>query len=299
MTIALHKLAANRGGDRVNAAQTELVRDRGRGDWVSRFVVSVIMNLCFIPCPPPVMATPQNFQGQMRLHDRVVARKSDERLQIPAHKRGDEKKDIARSVGFPMRNAQSECQERHAPHACGTTIIPEPTPRSTTGTTTVTPTTIREAAEADWPQVWALFRTVAEAGDVFAYDEHTTEAVARKLWFDPPATCFVAELEGQFAGTYYIRPNQPGRGNHVANAGYMVAPGYRGRGLARALCEHSLEAARGRGFTAMQFNFVVASNAGAVRVWEACGFAVVGRLPGVFRHRELGLVDALVMFRRL
>lgn len=158
---------------------------------------------------------------------------------------------------------------------------------------------IRPAVEADWPGVWELFRLVAAGGDVFAYDEGTTEEVGRKVWFDPLVTCFVAEIDGQFAGTYYVRPNAAGRGGHVANAGYMVAPAFRGRGLARAMCEHSLGAARRLGFTAMQFNFVVASNAAAVRTWEACGFSVVGRVPGAFRHRELGLVDALVMHRLL
>lgn len=138
---------------------------------------------------------------------------------------------------------------------------------------------IRSATEADWPQVWALFQSVAAAGDVFAYDEATSEEVARKLWFDPPAACFVYEVDGAFAGTYYVRPNHPGRGNHVANAGYMVAPDFRGRGLAVAMCEHSLDAARRLGFTAMQFNFVVSTNTAAVRAWERCGFAVVGRLP--------------------
>jgi len=79
----------------------------------------------------------------------------------------------------------------------------------------------------------------------------------------------------------------------------MVMPTFRGRGLARTMCEHSLDTARRLGFTAMQFNFVVASNVAAVRTWEACGFAVVGRVPGAFRHAELGFVDALVMFRVL
>ncbi len=152
--------------------------------------------------------------------------------------------------------------------------------------------TIRDATEADWANVWALFRSVAAAGDVFAYDETTTEAVAQKLWFDSPAHCLICEVEDRFAGTYYVRPNQPGRGDHVANAGYMVAPEFRGRGLAVALCEHSLETAKRLGFTAMQFNFVVSANAAAVRAWERCEFAVVGRLPGAFRHAELGLVDA-------
>ena len=157
----------------------------------------------------------------------------------------------------------------------------------------------REATEADWPAVWALFQSVAARGDVFAYDESTTEAVARKLWFDAPAVCFVCEEAGRLAGTYYVRPNHPGRGSHVANAGYMVAPEFRGRGLAVAMCAHSLETARRLGFSAMQFNFVVGTNAAAVHAWEKCGFAVVGRLPSAFRHKELGFVDALVMFRSL
>src|SRR5262245_2677005 len=124
--------------------------------------------------------------------------------------------------------------------------------------------TIREAAEADWPAVWAMFREVVAAGDSFAYDESTPEDVARKLWFEPPAVCHVAEDEGRVIGTYYVRPNQPGRGGHVANGGYMVAAAARGRGLASALCSHSIETARRLGFTAMQFNFVVATNTAAV-----------------------------------
>jgi GNAT superfamily N-acetyltransferase len=162
-----------------------------------------------------------------------------------------------------------------------------------------TTATIREAIPTDWPVIWTLFRAVAAAGDVFAYDESTPEEVARKLWFDPPAVCFVAEEGGRVVGTYYVRPNQPGRGAHVANGGYMVVPKARGRGLARLLCEHSLETVRRLGYSAMQFNFVVATNTSAVRVWERCGFTVVGRLPGAFRHRERGLVDVLVMYRDL
>ena len=160
-------------------------------------------------------------------------------------------------------------------------------------------TTIRDATPADWPAIWALFREVAASGEVFAYDEGTTEEVARKLWAEPPAVAFVAEEAGEIVGTYFVRPNQPGRGNHVANAGYMVASSARGRGIASAMCEHSLDTARRLRFAAMQFNFVVSTNASAIRVWEKHGFAVVGRLPGAFRHMELGFVDVLVMFRVL
>jgi len=159
--------------------------------------------------------------------------------------------------------------------------------------------TIRPATAHDWPTIWAMFQHVTAAGDAFAYDTDTPEAVARKLWAEPPARAFVAECEREVIGTYYVRPNQPGRGAHVANAGYMVATSAQGRGLASALCEHSLATARQLGFRAMQFNFVVSTNSAAVRVWEKHGFRVIGRVPAAFRHDTLGLVDALIFYREL
>jgi ribosomal protein S18 acetylase RimI-like enzyme len=53
------------------------------------------------------------------------------------------------------------------------------------------------------------------------------------------------------------------------------------------------------GFRAMQFNFVVSTNTGAVRLWQRLGFEIVGTLPGVFQHQKLGFVDAFVMFKQL
>jgi len=157
--------------------------------------------------------------------------------------------------------------------------------------------TIRPATDADWPAVWQSFRAVCAAGDSFAYDADTPEAVARKLWFDPPATPFIAEDAGTFLGTYYLRPNQPGRGSHVANGGYMVTEAARGRGLAEAMCRHSIETAKQLGYRAIQFNYVVSTNTAAVRAWVKCGFAVVGTLPGAFRHADGRFVDVFVMWR--
>ena len=159
--------------------------------------------------------------------------------------------------------------------------------------------TIKGATDADWPTIWHLFREVAVAGDAFAYDAETPEEIAHKLWFEAPARAFVAELDGRVVGTYYVRPNQPGRGAHVANAGYIVADDARGHGIASALCAHSLDTARQLGFQAMQFNFVVSTNVAARRVWEKHGFAIVGRLPRAFRHAILGFVDVLVLHREL
>jgi ribosomal protein S18 acetylase RimI-like enzyme len=79
----------------------------------------------------------------------------------------------------------------------------------------------------------------------------------------------------------------------------MTAADATGRGVARAMCAHSLEHARAAGYRAMQFNIVVSTNERAVRLWQAMGFEIVGRLPEAFDHPRLGYVDALVMYRRL
>jgi ribosomal protein S18 acetylase RimI-like enzyme len=116
---------------------------------------------------------------------------------------------------------------------------------------------------------------------------------------EAPAVPHVAEDAGHVVGTYTLRPNQRGLGDHVANCSYMTHPDARGRGVADAMCAHSLDTARERGFRAMQFNFVVASNEAAVHLWQKHGFAIVGRVPGAFRHAQLGDVDVLVMHRAL
>lgn len=159
--------------------------------------------------------------------------------------------------------------------------------------------TIREIGPDEFELVWPIFRAVVAAGDTYAYAPDTPLEEARALWTAPPARCFVAERDGAPIGTYRLKPNQPGLGDHVANAGYMVAPEARGHGIATRLCEHSLDAARTAGFRAMQFNFVVSTNEAAVRLWWRQGFEIVGRVPRAFRHAQQGPTDVLVMFRDL
>lgn len=160
---------------------------------------------------------------------------------------------------------------------------------------------IREIAASEFELAWPIFREVLAAGDTYTYPSNLSPEQARTMWTAPPARCFVAEAEGQALGCYRLAPNQlPGSpGDHVANGSYMVAEAARGRGIGEALCRHSLETARASGYAAMQFNFVVASNTAAVRLWQRCGFAVVGTLPGAFRHPRFGPVDGLVMYRAL
>ena len=154
-------------------------------------------------------------------------------------------------------------------------------------------------ATADHDAIWAILEPTFRAGETYPIPRDIPRTEALAYWHSPGHAVFVAENGDTVVGTYYLRANNRGGGAHVANCGYAVAPHAFGRGIARAMCAHSLDQARARGFTAMQFNFVIASNERAVRLWQDLGFANVGRLPGAFRHPRLGLVDAYVMVRNL
>ena len=158
---------------------------------------------------------------------------------------------------------------------------------------------IRPAQPDDFDRIWPIFAEIAQAGDTYAYPTDIGYDDARHHWMDAPARTYVAEADGDILGTYFIKTNHDGPGDHVCNCGYMVSSAARGRGLATAMCEHSQTVALELGYQAMQFNFVASSNEGAWRLWNKLGFETVGRLPNAFAHPELGYVDALVMYKWL
>jgi ribosomal protein S18 acetylase RimI-like enzyme len=159
--------------------------------------------------------------------------------------------------------------------------------------------TIRAATSGDRGAIWKILEPMIRRGDTYTLPSDLSEQDALAYWFAPGHEVFVWEEGDEILGTYFLRANQKGGGAHVANCGYVTAEKAQGRGIARAMCEHSLERAKERGFLAMQFNFVVSTNARAVKLWESLGFEIVGRLPKAFRHPEMGLVDALVMYKQL
>ena len=159
--------------------------------------------------------------------------------------------------------------------------------------------TIRPATDTDHDAIWAILEPVVREGASYPLDPDISREEAFTYWFAAGKQVFVAEEGDAVLGTYYLKPNSTGLADHVANAGYMTLPQARRRGVARAMALDSFERARAAGFTAMQFNLVVATNEAAVRLWRKLGMEEVGRLPGAFRHKVLGPVDALVMFKQL
>jgi L-amino acid N-acyltransferase YncA len=159
---------------------------------------------------------------------------------------------------------------------------------------------IREFTEVDWPEVWAIYQVVVTAGQTYTYDPAWTEQQAHDVWVEPaPGRTFVAVEGGRIVGTAHIGPNKPGRGAHVATASFMVDAAARGLGVGRSLGEHALAAARADGYASMQFNAVVASNTGAVHLWQELGFDIIGTVPEAFEHPTDGRVGLHIMYRLL
>jgi L-amino acid N-acyltransferase YncA len=159
--------------------------------------------------------------------------------------------------------------------------------------------TIRRAVDADFDSMWEIFRDVIASEDTYVFSPDTPRENASAYWFGPGVVSYVAVVDGRIVGMYKIVQNQPGLGAHVANASFMVSPSFSGKGAGRQMGRHCLREARRNGFRAMQFNFVVSTNAAALALWKSLGFAIVGTLPQVFKHRDLGYVDAHVMYRSL
>ncbi|MGB3532776.1 MAG: GNAT family N-acetyltransferase [Microcoleaceae cyanobacterium] len=159
--------------------------------------------------------------------------------------------------------------------------------------------TIRVAEDRDFEAIWTIFHQVVSGGDAYAFSPDTSIEEAYQLWMKLPRVTYVATLNEQVVGTYYLKPNQPGLGSHVCNAGFMVLSTARGKGIGRRLGEHALQQAKLQGFKAMQFNFVVSTNQPAVKLWKSLDFTIVGTLPKAFHHQKLGLVDVYVMYQWL
>jgi len=157
---------------------------------------------------------------------------------------------------------------------------------------------VRPYAADDAAALWAMLKPVFRAGDTYAVNRDISKEDALEFWLGSGHAVFVAE-DRDVLGTYFVCPNKAGGGGHVANAAYVTAAGFGGKGVARAMLVHSLDTARAMGFRAMQYNFVVSTNTRAVDTWLRAGFEVVGRVPGAFNHPDHGYVDAFVMHKPL
>ena len=103
------------------------------------------------------------------------------------------------------------------------------------------------------------------------------------------------QTDGEVVGVFYIKPNFPGRCDHICNGGFVVAPAFRRQGVGRLLGTQFLKLARALGYEAAFFNLVFEDNEASVRLWRSLGFETTGRVPRAARHKSGGYQDALQM----
>ena len=143
----------------------------------------------------------------------------------------------------------------------------------------------------DLDDLFEIFSMVVAAGEGFPQLPPLTREAFEAVWVTAVTAVIAARVDGRLAGAYYLKPNFPGRAAHIANAGYVVRPQWRGRGIGRLLVEDSIARAPSLGFDAIQFNLVFRSNP-ARALYEELGWREIGRIP-----RAVDGEDAIIYWR--
>lgn len=142
-------------------------------------------------------------------------------------------------------------------------------------------------APADAQGAIAIWNEVVEAGAAFPQEESLTLESGDAFFRAQSFTGIARNCDsGEIVGLYILHPNNVGRCGHICNASYAVGSALRGLHIGEALVRHCMDKGRELGFRVLQFNAVVASNSGALHLYEKLGFVRLGVIPGGFRRRD-------------
>ncbi|ORY15826.1 hypothetical protein BCR34DRAFT_153292 [Clohesyomyces aquaticus] len=143
--------------------------------------------------------------------------------------------------------------------------------------------------ESFGPYWFGVFGAVMILGDVLNIDEVHHMSRSGCDW------------EKACLGSFYIKPNYPGRSSHVCNGGFLVTDASRNRGVGRLMGETYLEWAPKLGYTYSVFNLVYETNVASCRIWDALGFKRIGRVKGCGNLKSYPgeFVDAIIYGRDL
>ncbi|HEY9301485.1 MAG TPA: N-acetyltransferase, partial [Phormidium sp.] len=162
-----------------------------------------------------------------------------------------------------------------------------------------------ELIQLDWmlPEetdaVRALFNQVVIEGQTYPQEKPVSEAEFAAYWLVKDAFVVRESNSNEIFGAFYIKPNFPGRCSHICNAGFIVQPEQRGKGIGKFMGEKMLEIAARLGYQAVMFNLVFASNIASIKVWQSLGFKMIGRIPAAANLKDGAVVDALMLYRKL
>lgn len=157
-----------------------------------------------------------------------------------------------------------------------------------------------------------------EKGDTYPMMEPMPHAKFGPYWFanfgaimvvgdvQTPEEISAMEAQGvdwskECLGSFYVKPNYPGRSSHVCNGGFLVTDAARGRGVGRLMGEVYLEWAPKLGYSYSVFNLVYETNVASLRIWDALGFKRIGRVKGCGNLKSYPdqLIDAIIFGREL
>lgn len=159
---------------------------------------------------------------------------------------------------------------------------------------------ISHLPKEDFHRIWHVFQAVLANGRTYALPDTMDLDEAATLWCTGERTAYIAEDEaGQVIGTFYLRANMPGPGSHIANGGIMIAHEMRGKGYGMALAQEMIAKAKASGYRAIQFNNVVETNTASLAIWKQLGFSEIGCVPEAFQHKDKGLVDSFILYKKL
>lgn len=157
----------------------------------------------------------------------------------------------------------------------------------------------RIATKVDEETLWTILEPMVRQGGTYVFSTDKSKESLMGYWMGTDKTTFLVEKDGELVGTFYLKANQEGLGDHICNAGFVLAPAAQGQGLGRWMGKFAQSEAKSRGFLAMQFNFVIQSNQRAIHLWKSLGFSIIGEIPEAYRHPTLGLVAALIFHKKL
>jgi RimJ/RimL family protein N-acetyltransferase len=159
------------------------------------------------------------------------------------------------------------------------------------------------AGDRDVESLRDLYRIIVEEGISYPHDRFPDHEDFMDYWFRGKSTvaAYVSARASvtTMAGAFYLKPNWPGRARQVANAGFIVAPEWRNKGLGWLLGATMLQYAKQLGYRSVIFNLVFSENVLARRLWEKLGFKELGLIPGAVRRNDGTYQDAVIMFRSL
>lgn len=156
--------------------------------------------------------------------------------------------------------------------------------------------------------VRALLNTVICEGQTYPQDHELSETEFLAYWMSHAAFVVrtvepISSVENSPAsrvvGAFYLKPNFPGRGSHICNAGFIVQPEFRAQGIGRWMGESMLAIAVAQGYSAVMFNLVFATNQPSINLWRSLGFSTIGQIPNAVRFANNQAVDALILYRSL